>query len=124
MQITVDSKGYVTCFCQYGGTFDNGIDIEEPKDFEHFDEHFMAYRYQDGQLEFDAEKDSEIKTEGQRNLIRQHRDEVCFPVINRGEMWYSILTDAQKEELKAWYTAWLDAPETLVEPEMPTWLKG
>lgn len=55
-------------------------------------------------------------------LIRIRREEECFPIINRGSLWYERLTDAQKEELEEWYQAWLDAPETKVVPEKPQWL--
>jgi hypothetical protein len=26
-------------------------------------------------------------------------------------------------ELQIWYQAWLDAPQTLIEPEKPIWIK-
>lgn len=55
-------------------------------------------------------------------LIRERRANVCFPVINRGKLWYDSLTREQLNELKIWYKAWLDAPETLSIPASPTWL--
>lgn len=55
--------------------------------------------------------------------IRLRRNGACFSVINRGELWYSKLTDNQKTELSAWYDAWLDAPATLIIPEPPAWLE-
>lgn len=55
--------------------------------------------------------------------LRQQRLEECFWYINRGQLWYESLTAQQKAELKEWYQAWLDAPETRIIPEKPNWLK-
>lgn len=57
-----------------------------------------------------------------KDYLRRERARICFPVINRGAAWYARLTDEQKEELQAWYQAWLDAPETGVKPETPAWV--
>lgn len=47
----------------------------------------------------------------------------CFSVVNRGQSWYNNLTEQQLFELDEWYQAWLDAPETLIRPETPSWIK-
>lgn len=57
-----------------------------------------------------------------KEYYRKRREEVCYPVINRGQLWYNHLTLAQKAELNDWYEAWLDATETLVIPSEPAWL--
>ena len=57
-----------------------------------------------------------------KDRIRSRREKECFPIINRGILWYDTLTNEQKEELKVWYQAWLDATETLVVPDKPSWL--
>lgn len=54
--------------------------------------------------------------------IRKRRVRECFLIINRGNLWYQSLTEAQLIELSQWYNAWLNAPETLVVPEKPSWL--
>lgn len=54
--------------------------------------------------------------------IRERRQIECFSIVNRGEVWYNLLTTEQKAELQQWYEAWLDAPETLIIPEKPHWL--
>lgn len=59
----------------------------------------------------------------EKNLIRGQRAEECFPIINRGALWYDKLTAEQKAELAAWYQAWLDAPQTKVIPARLEWLK-
>ena len=61
--------------------------------------------------------------EEQREYIRQLRVSKCFPIINRGELWYSKLTQEQISELSVWYEAWLDAPQTGIIPSIPTWIK-
>ena len=61
--------------------------------------------------------------EEQREYIRQLRVSKCFSYINRGQLWYDMLTADQKAELKEWYISWLDAPATLTIPEPPEWLK-
>ena len=57
------------------------------------------------------------------DMYRSIRSQVCFPVINRGQLWYNNLTDEQKEELSKWYNEWLNVTTTLVIPETPDWLK-
>ncbi len=54
--------------------------------------------------------------------LRDERERVCFPVINRGAAWYARLTPEQNAELQTWYEAWLNAPETGVKPETPAWI--
>ena len=54
--------------------------------------------------------------------LRSMRQSECFSIINRGQLWYSLLNDSQLKELKTWYQAWLDATETGVIPEKPSWL--
>lgn len=54
--------------------------------------------------------------------IRGRRAQECFPIVNRGVLWYEKLTEAQRQELSEWYEAWLDAPQTGVVPEPLSWL--
>nr|DAX95805.1 MAG TPA: hypothetical protein [Caudoviricetes sp.] len=79
-----------------------------------------------GILRFADEISDEEKADMRRkvllNQIRADRENTCFPIINRGQLWYNKLTEAQKTELDAWYQAWLDAPQTLTEPSCPAWL--
>ena len=66
-----------------------------------------------------AEFDNNIRL----SSIRAQREIECFPIINRGALWYDKLTTEQKAELAAWYQAWLDAPQTKVIPARLEWLK-
>lgn len=58
----------------------------------------------------------------QQNVIREQRNKICFPIINRGRLWYDRLTEEQVAELRDWYSAWLDAPDTLIAPKTPEWV--
>lgn len=78
-----------------------------------------AYKIENGK--FVAIK---TETEMKAKQLRTRREKECFPIINRGGLWYDKLTDEQKTELSAWYEAWLDAPETGTAPEKPAWLEN
>jgi len=54
--------------------------------------------------------------------LRQERERICFPIINRGKLWYDTLTNEQYAELKQWYYDWLDVTKTQTIPEAPNWL--
>lgn len=54
--------------------------------------------------------------------LRFARSQECFPIINRGSLWYTQLSEEQKIELQEWYKAWLDVTETQQIPEKPEWL--
>lgn len=54
--------------------------------------------------------------------LQKKREEICFPVINRGKLWYERLTNEQQGELRQWYQAWLDVTKTLVIPKTPDWI--
>lgn len=62
-----------------------------------------------------------LPIEDMPNHLRWKRKWV-FSIINRGPAWYNSLTEEQKQELQIWYQAWLDSPETLIEPSTPTWI--
>ena len=54
--------------------------------------------------------------------LRAKRETECFPIVNRGQLWYDTLNEEQKAELKEWYIAWLDVTDTLVVPNKPDWI--
>ena len=56
------------------------------------------------------------------DVLRKKREEICFPIINRGKLWYDSLSSEQYQELKNWYKKWLDVTETNIIPETPKWL--
>lgn len=57
------------------------------------------------------------------NQLRYKREIECFPIINRGQLWYDTLTAEQYDELQVWYQAWLNVTETRIIPEKPSWIK-
>lgn len=124
MRIEIDSNNRVVQYSYddiYNELlFDVPDTVKIPEDFE---ENAFFYKYENEQFIFDSEYKKEETSLQQVVQIRSDRLEICFPVINRGQLWYDILTNEQKKELAAWYQAWLDATETLKEPEMPDWLK-
>lgn len=61
--------------------------------------------------------------ENPADTIRKERAKICFPIVNRGKLWYDCLTLEQLSDLRKWYWEWLDAPETLTYPIMPEWLE-
>lgn len=75
-----------------------------------------TYEYEDIKV-YKKYTEEEIK-----NNLRAKRGTECFPIINRGQLWYDTLTEAQKAELKEWYIAWLDVTDTLVVPNKPNWI--
>ena len=56
------------------------------------------------------------------NYYRHMREKMCYPIINRGKLWYDHLTLAQHTELNDWYEAWLDITETQIIPDTPAWV--
>lgn len=73
------------------------------------------YIYEIAQLE-------PLSSEELADIIREERVYECFPIINRGELWYAQLSEEQRAELSKWYQEWLDAPSTLKKPQKPEWL--
>lgn len=64
------------------------------------------------------EKEQKDKVE----KLRFDRENECFVIINRGQLWYETLTLEQKEELKLWYKSWLDVTKTFKKPTKPNFV--
>lgn len=54
--------------------------------------------------------------------LRNRREIECFPIVNRGKLWYNMLSSEQLIELTDWYDAWLNCTETLVAPKPLKWV--
>lgn len=121
MKILIDENKYLTCVC-IDAELDGGIEVETPEDVDTFLDMFEAYKYENGSLVLDDVKLKVLNDERLADNLRFQRAKICFPYINRGALWYESLTNEQKEELRAWYGAWLDVTDTKVVPEMPAWL--
>ena len=70
-------------------------------------------------LVLDADKLKSDADAAELTVIRRRRATECIAYINRGELWYSLLTDDQKAELATWYLSYLDPPETLIITATP-----
>lgn len=131
MKIKYNLNGIILAWATQDETYFNGIqdsslyqwiqidDINIPQDFKI---HTQFYTYQNGVFILNQEA---LNQENKQNLLqqlRQRREMECFPVINRGQLWYNNLTDWQKESLQQWYEAWLNVTQTLQPPEYLGWL--
>ena len=81
-----------------------------------FDE-YIQYSFKEGKLIKHS-----ILSEIEKDHIRARRNSECFPIINRGNIWYDMLDTEEKEELGKWYHEWLDATATGVIPDLPSFL--
>ncbi len=122
MIVQTNADGFVENYALIG-TVENGVEVAEPQDMGHYEANFKAYKLQDGKLVFDAEKQNEQQRTEAVVAYRQQRERECFPIINRGWLWYDTLSQEQQEELRQWYRSWLDGTDTLAVPEKPAWLK-
>jgi hypothetical protein len=124
MKIILNEKGFITNYAIIGCFDDDAqIEIAEPDDLEDFETNYRSYHIVDDKLVKDEEEQIRVEDEEELQYLREQREKICFPIINRGELWYSRLTEEQKNELNIWYDAWLDITETRVIPEMPEWLE-
>ncbi len=81
------------------------------------------FHYVEQDPETKLPKQFKVDEEEELELLRRKREQECYPIINRGQLWYSHLTDEQKQELDGWYEKWLNVTETRTIPERPSWLK-
>lgn len=104
------------------GRSDENRQAQKDANLLHFEEHFTAYHVRDGILAFDDAQAAAEQAEAAKDAYRKRREVECFPIINRGQLWYDTLTKDQLSELKTWYQAWLDGTNTQTIPEKPEWL--
>ena len=124
MRVILNEQGYVHEYAIVGNFGVPSLVVRDPEDIEDFEKNYQSYCLSaDMQLVKNNDKQAEVENELVLTELRSQREKVCFPYINRGYLWYSKLTDAQKEELSSWYQAWLDVTETKIVPETPAWLK-
>ena len=120
MQVLLEN-GYVVSYALEGSIVD-GIEAKAPPDMDHFEAHFQSYRMRDGTLEYDRQQNAAIEKKALCDDLRKRRETECFSYINRGQLWYDKLSNAQKQELSEWYQGWLQVTGTLTAPEKPSWL--
>ena len=124
-EILVDEAGYCKKY-GFGCSLNNPqairVELSTNFDLDHFLNFFQAYHVIEGQLCIDEDKLKKLQKNWEKNNLRQQREIECFPIINRGKLWYDNLSLSQLNELQTWYQAWLDVTETLIMPEAPTWI--
>lgn len=120
MQVTLKDN-YVENW-SVDGNIENSVMVEMPDNFEDFFKYYFCYKVKDGTLTKDTEKVDEYVHTAYIESLRERRSQECFPIINRGKLWYSRLTSEQYEELNIWYQNWLNVTDTLVAPNTPSWL--
>lgn len=119
MILQLNDDKYVVGYITLGGDPSDGIEFngEIPEDFS---ANYYKYKLSDDDstLIFDESHISDIE----KDNIRIDRNIQCFSIVNRGPVWYNLLTDEQANEMNQWYLAWLNAPDTGVIPKRPSWL--
>lgn len=122
MKVLLNKEGYVESYA-LEGDLTAAIECSEPDDMIAFENHFASFRVRDGTLLLDTERLKALSDAEVLTAFRTQRAVECFPVINRGQLWYDRLTAEQRKELQLWYQAWLDVTQTQTIPAKPKWLK-
>lgn len=122
MKVLLNEEGYVESYA-LEGDLTAAIECSEPDDMVTFENHFASFRVRDGTLLLDTERLKALSDAEALTAFRAQRAVECFPIINRGQLWYNRLTAQQREELQNWYQAWLDVTQTLTVPVKPDWIK-
>jgi len=122
MKVLLNEAGYVESYALEGELL-GAVECDPPEDITVFETHFASFRIHDGTLVMDKEQLDSLCEAETLNGYRQQREKDCFPVINRGQLWYDRLTTEQRKELQLWYQAWLDVTKTQTIPAKPKWLK-
>ena len=121
MFVLLNENGYVESYAVIG-TLVDGIEVPELEDMEHFEAHYQSYGYLDGTLRYNDVWEQMLEQTKLVDEIRVRREKECFPVVNRGQLWYEKLTDKQRKELQKWYDDWLNATSTQKIPEALSWI--
>ena len=96
------------------------VDGREPtKEEEEIIKNHLEYKIVNGY----AVKDVAAQDIADKQKLRFLREKQCFPIINRGILWFNNLTIDQQDDLLTWYQAWLNVTDTKVIPTKPSWLK-
>ena len=123
MQVILNEQGFVDSYALIGGFESPSLVVDEPEDIEDFQVNYRSYYLSDDNMLIKSnEKQAELENNKVLSNLRSQREKICFPYINRGDLWYNRLSDVQIAELNIWYQAWLDVTETKIIPEAPAWL--
>ena len=127
LYVKADDEGYITAIAVegYEGYMETGMTMSQfIANYAHTNVTDGRHRYCNGQIVDDGgtERSRAAYAETKKRELREERARICFPIVNRGAVWYKTLTEEQKTELERWYHAWLRVTETLAEPDTPAWL--
>jgi hypothetical protein len=123
MQVILNEEGYVKAYALVGDFGTPSIIVSNPEDLNDFENNYGSYYLSEYNVLVKSDnKQKEIEDKMELVYLRDQREKACFSYVNRGNLWYGKLSECQKEELDAWYQAWLDVTETRVIPEAPSWL--
>jgi len=84
---------------------------------------YLIFNGTDKAPTFDEKAYNEDKQKELLSELKQQRETECFPIVNRGQLWYDTLMQEQTQELNTWYQAWLNVTKTREVPNKPEWLK-
>ena len=125
MKINIVIKDNSIIACSSNVIEVEGITSQEFEVDDDFDSLKMGgYEIKDGKIIFNEDKWNECEENIKIGELRILRNEECFSVINRGDMWYqmNVNTPEREQELKQWYQSWLDVTDTKIIPEKPDWI--
>lgn len=123
MRVLLNEDGYVKSYAIVG--CDDWTEVEDPDNFDEdiFSLEYESYKVENGKLVKNIDKLADVVHERYIEELRVRRKMECFPIINRGALWYDRLTNEQRNELEIWYSAWLDVTDTMEIPDKPNWLE-
>ena len=114
MIIKINENGYVESPYIRDATIELEVTDEQLEQISTFSFN-TNWRYLNGEFVLESLMDE--------NSLRERRQRECFSILdNRSQLWWNKLTEIQREEIEAWYEAWLKVTETKVIPEKPSWL--
>lgn len=114
MIIKINENGYVESPYIRDATIELEVTDEQLEQISTFSFN-TNWRYLNGEFVLESLMDE--------NSLRERRQRECFDILdNRSQLWWNKLTEIQREEIEAWYEAWLEVTETKVIPEKPSWL--
>lgn len=123
MQVILNAQGFVEGYALVGDFETPSAVVDEPENINDFRINYRSYYLSEDNVLIKSEnKQRELEDQEVLANLRSQREKDCFPIINRGALWYGRLSDEQKVELDAWYQAWLNVTETKVVPNVPEWL--
>ena len=100
------------------------ITVEELPERDFYRQYFYVENQELYTGNYDLTPEQEEKIEEMEIIrLRNLREQECFPIINRGQLWYKNLTEEQINELEQWYKDYLDITITKIIPQKPEWLK-